>query len=906
MGSVYLESLQFKVNKRVDVFIKKSKIKYKPALPLDPSSSCCRSTAVTSLPQQQQQQQQRRAGVSFKLFDSIVKYSRSNVNVELCQAFLSKTVISSKLEASLGIDFLNIDIDRANLDLKMTLDDLPFAMLKRCSSVGASSREHAVTSSFQVNQLIVNNKYELTRLELANSRDSLRLSLAAVDAFRTTAATSEKLLETFQVQFVKSTRHVVSSCDLLNIFVNFTVLNDLHCLASKLSAAYCARLATMTTTTTTTEAASASLQNLKVTASNAYLNLVDAEQKHVYTVGTQLASVDTNFGSSFELTLQHVLVFRSTSSPREARRSSDRARSDLSNNLFDYVAVNSKSNSLLSLFQHINELKFAPNATHFVHLWGNLVNINRIKFTYANKTADLTSSKRSPSCAKSSLFIDSLFVEYSHEFVSMLVNNEDRLKSWLNLWTTTTRRNSNQRDLTNTHRSLDFKLNHANVYFLFERLYFIHFSLRELALLSSWRVSGQSRLLNVSLSEASLVQFRFEDSPPSVDTPLALNSSQFGYFKESDNLNLIFLLKSIQLNRMNECEYYVTISDALCTWSLKIHFILNEIILKHLSKLEKFLPVDDRSASSDFSLKILIESNMLVNFLFDYAQDSSKIGQLQPPPTMNYFNSNFSLIETVSIILKDVFIAYSRRDNRQFDMNISELCAFINVDDQSLLSLDNEHQQQQEEDDRKEEDEREDLRTNNNNNGEDELCTRKRKFLHLAGLSACLTRHSERFLVERKMLNAQQAVNRLLEVTVNSALVNFLFSYDFAKLFDHILNLRKCLHLMHQSTPTPTKRQPPDESLLSKDFSFNLKQLKLIIEDDPFEVKLAYNYALMADEHLESLKRRQTLEQRRVIKENNLEQHALELLCERESKIYLQRSSRVYFGKEESATGATR
>lgn len=68
-------------------------------------------------------------------------------------------------------------------------------------------------------------------------------------------------------------------------------------------------------------------------------------------------------------------------------------------------------------------------------------------------------------------------------------------------------------------------------------------------------------------------------------------------------------------------------------------------------------------------------------------------------------------------------------------------------------------------------------------------------------------------------------------------------------------------------------------------------------------MKLAYNYALIVDEHLESIKRRQTLEQRRSIRENNLERHALELLRERESKIYLKRSQAVYLepsGEESS------
>lgn len=50
----------------------------------------------------------------------------------------------------------------------------------------------------------------------------------------------------------------------------------------------------------------------------------------------------------------------------------------------------------------------------------------------------------------------------------------------------------------------------------------------------------------------------------------------------------------------------------------------------------------------------------------------------------------------------------------------------------------------------------------------------------------------------------------------------------------------------------------------------------------------------MVDEHLESIKRRKHLEQRRFIKEQHLEKEALEILTERESLIYMQRSKLIY------------
>lgn len=55
----------------------------------------------------------------------------------------------------------------------------------------------------------------------------------------------------------------------------------------------------------------------------------------------------------------------------------------------------------------------------------------------------------------------------------------------------------------------------------------------------------------------------------------------------------------------------------------------------------------------------------------------------------------------------------------------------------------------------------------------------------------------------------------------------------------------------------------------------------------------------MHDEHLESVKRRKQLEQRRIIKEQHLEREALEILSKRESIVYMQRSRQIY--KQRSA-----
>jgi hypothetical protein len=51
---------------------------------------------------------------------------------------------------------------------------------------------------------------------------------------------------------------------------------------------------------------------------------------------------------------------------------------------------------------------------------------------------------------------------------------------------------------------------------------------------------------------------------------------------------------------------------------------------------------------------------------------------------------------------------------------------------------------------------------------------------------------------------------------------------------------------------------------------------------------------LLLDEHFESVKRRQKLNERQVIKDCNLENQAYEILKEREAYVYMQRSKKMY------------
>jgi hypothetical protein len=144
---------------------------------------------------------------------------------------------------------------------------------------------------------------------------------------------------------------------------------------------------------------------------------------------------------------------------------------------------------------------------------------------------------------------------------------------------------------------------------------------------------------------------------------------------------------------------------------------------------------------------------------------------------------------------------------------------------------------------------------------------------------------------ERYLLGTKVKLNPAYQIKFDLILVNFIYNYNFAKLIDHVLNIRKCLFVMHSWDLSNGEN---NEKPLSADFLLCVKKFQLIIEDDPFEVKLAYNYALMVDEHFESIKRHETLNQRRAIKEKGLEKEAKDLMKQKEATIYVKRSQMVY------------
>lgn len=121
-------------------------------------------------------------------------------------------------------------------------------------------------------------------------------------------------------------------------------------------------------------------------------------------------------------------------------------------------------------------------------------------------------------------------------------------------------------------------------------------------------------------------------------------------------------------------------------------------------------------------------------------------------------------------------------------------------------------------------------------NSSDSSSLTRRKFFSARKMRITLDHKSERLLAERKLVGTRVAQNKLAEASFDTINVNYLFKYDFAKLLDHVLNLRKCLMLMHGYV----RKKKSELDSLSYDFYMSVKQLKLSVEDDPFEVFLLF------------------------------------------------------------------
>ncbi|XP_037802804.1 protein KIAA0100-like [Penaeus monodon] len=104
-----------------------------------------------------------------------------------------------------------------------------------------------------------------------------------------------------------------------------------------------------------------------------------------------------------------------------------------------------------------------------------------------------------------------------------------------------------------------------------------------------------------------------------------------------------------------------------------------------------------------------------------------------------------------------------------------------------------------------------------------------------------------------------QKQNKAWRLTVGTWKITFPYNYKFAEAFsDDLLSVVKWIKLVHNRRPKAFTADSP----LPPDLVIRVKHWLLEIGDDPFEVKLRYNYELLEDEYQESCKRIKALDAR--------------------------------------------
>ena len=182
---------------------------------------------------------------------------------------------------------------------------------------------------------------------------------------------------------------------------------------------------------------------------------------------------------------------------------------------------------------------------------------------------------------------------------------------------------------------------------------------------------------NLTVANVACVQFKIDDEvnifqqQASVDTPASSYENSLEHYEKLDdslpqagpskspqtlnycfiesfvenkeivsNFNLILFIKEVNLNSYIKMEptepdgltryFCLTINGILCTWSLQIHYILYEALIKPSKEFQpklfrKFNELCNKEPNlNKFKLNVLVESDILFNLLFDFAQDSSK------------------------------------------------------------------------------------------------------------------------------------------------------------------------------------------------------------------------------------------------------------------------------------------
>ena len=151
-----------------------------------------------------------------------------------------------------------------------------------------------------------------------------------------------------------------------------------------------------------------------------------------------------------------------------------------------------------------------------------------------------------------------------------------------------------------------------------------------------------------------------------------------------------------------------------------------------------------------------------------------------------------------------------------------------------------------------------------------------------------------------------EPMNKAWKLTVSECLVTFPFKYNFAFAFhEQFVSLMKWLKTVHLKVKESIadKSNDKENRKLPPDIILNIKKWVMSVEDDPFEVKLRYNYELMEDEYHQSCKRSKAFNARmtelqrsgafRMLTAAKVEE-LHKSLKEKDSETYIKRSRNMY------------
>lgn len=395
VGCVQVEHLNVNLNQKLSSFTKQITVKYTNKHP-----DIVEHNLNTQRPM-----------VTFTLHDSIVKYSAS------LELFVNKLGVYGELGTTKAShDSVRFELDSANLHLTWAHVPPLDQLLSRSSNktqlnalIGQLARREIV-SKVTVGKLMVNNRYELDGLGVEHVRGtrSYHVRLDSIDSFKR----DEKILLNLKLDYDPTHGRLDLNSQFMNVYVNLTVFEQLRRVLMTLNDVGDVNMGGQTR-----------LGNVRIVTANTYVNLIDDRESIVYTLGCRRFRCEANVARrTVRLTLADLMLFRSNLKRVDK----------FSNNLFQLL-VDRRGQGLVDLFRKINELKFMATRraqASFNHSWGNLLNVNTIRFTL-----DRPADNKDDQCPAYSLIVDQLFVEYSHEFVDFflaLVDLSQIAKGYLN------------------------------------------------------------------------------------------------------------------------------------------------------------------------------------------------------------------------------------------------------------------------------------------------------------------------------------------------------------------------------------------------------------------------------------------------------------------------------------------